>query len=134
MRRWFTAESTTGELCGPDGARWCFVLEDVVRAAKVPGRTAIPAGRYQVGITFSPRFKRRMPLLLDVPGFSGVRIHPGNTAADTEGCLLVGAERGENCVRRSREAYAALLAQLQQWLKREPVTLLIESASAPTEG
>lgn len=86
----------------------CYTCEDAVRAVKVPGRTAIPAGTYQIKTTFSPRFSRMLPLLLDVPGFDGVRIHPGNTAEDTEGCILPGAERHPKGVGRSREAFAAL--------------------------
>jgi hypothetical protein len=66
-------------------------LEDQVRRGqKVPGETAIPEGKYEVRITWSPRFKRHLPLLIDVPGFDGIRIHPGNNHTHTEGCLLVG--------------------------------------------
>lgn len=63
---------------------------------KIHGRTAIPRGRYRVTITESNRFKKLMPLVHDVPGFSGIRIHGGNTEANTEGCPLLGARRTRN--------------------------------------
>lgn len=93
----------------------CHTLEDQLRPGgdKVPGATAIPAGRYRVQLTHSPRFGCIMPLLEDVPGFAGVRIHTGNTAADTEGCILVGQTTGPAAVYRSRVAYETLLARLQ---------------------
>ena len=93
----------------------CYVLEDADRyleagGTKVYGRTAIPRGRYQVKTTWSPRFKKNLPLLLEVPQFLGVRIHPGNDVGDTEGCLLPGTsadtERGR--VGASRVAFNAL--------------------------
>jgi hypothetical protein len=66
-------------------------------------------------VTFSNRFQKPLPLLLAVPGFSGVRIHSGNTAADTEGCILVGASDGnpgDGWLGRSREAFATLFAKI----------------------
>jgi len=88
-----------GRLFGP-GDFTCFTLEDIVRPdpnpatpeneAKVYGETAIPAGRYRVRITWSPKFKKDLPILMNVPGFDGIRIHKGNTPADTKGCILVG--------------------------------------------
>jgi hypothetical protein len=107
------ASCTLGELFVGDELE-CFTLEDVVRdGPKVPGETAIPAGRYQVIITFSNRFQCDMPILLDVPGFTGVRIHPGNTDADTEGCILVGRARHGEALLASRKAYTALYAKIE---------------------
>jgi hypothetical protein len=95
------------------GVWFCHTLEDRVRPTKIPGQTAIPAGRYQVIISMSPRFKRPLPLLLAVPGFEGIRIHPGNTAEDTEGCILPGYARGQNSVLQSRAAFDGLFSHLQ---------------------
>jgi hypothetical protein len=107
------ARATIGELA-IEGQFECFTLEDVVRAAgiKVPGATAIPEGDYPVQITWSPRFKTRMPLLLGVPGFEGIRIHPGNTDQDTEGCILVGQDVQDGALFRSRPAYNNLFTKL----------------------
>lgn len=111
-RRWYTDRSTVGVLRA--GAFMCFTLEDRVHdGPKIPGATAIPAGRYRVEITFSNRFQRLMPLLLDVPGFTGIRIHAGNTDADTSGCILVGRSRGPDWIGSSREAYRALFGLIR---------------------
>ncbi len=128
-RTTYTRESTVGELFA-DGVFECYVLEDVVRPAgqKAFGRTAIPAGTYGVAVTMSNRFRRLMPLLLDVPGFTGVRIHSGNTAADTEGCLLLGLDRKTDFVGRSRDAYSRFFPRLQDALKNGPVRLTITDA------
>ena len=91
----------------------CWTLEDEVRdGPKVPGKTAIPAGRYRVKMTQSVRFQRRLPEVLDVPGFSGVRIHVGNTAADTAGCILVGTDRSDSVILHSRVAVERLCGKL----------------------
>ena len=102
QREEFTTESTVGKLyfrlSDRDPWTWlCWTLEDVVRevpgepveAWKTPGETAIPRGTYAVRVTRSSRFKADLPILLNVPGFEGIRIHGGNTAADPEGCILV---------------------------------------------
>lgn len=100
-------------------------------AVKVPGESAIPAGRYRVALTWSNRLQRVLPLLLDVPGFTGVRIHAGNTAADTAGCLLVGQLREAAAVLDSRAALAALLPKLEAAAGRqEPIWIEIEEPAA----
>jgi hypothetical protein len=116
-----------------DGAHQCYICEDQVRALgapKVPGFTAIPNGQYGLVIDRSPLFSARSgcdvftPAILGVPGFSGVRIHPGNTEKDTEGCLLPGEDFDLQGVRRSIPAYFALLAKLRAVLNiHEPVTV-----------
>ena len=116
-----------------DGAFQCFTCEDEVREIvgqsvstwKIPGRTAIPVGTYKVIVSMSQRFHRPLPLLLDVPGFDGIRIHPGNTAADTAGCVLPGLVRGSASVGGSRQAFDALFARIQASLA---VTITIEPA------
>lgn len=98
-----------------DGVEMCYTLEDVVRpdGVKIYGETAIPAGRYRVIVNRSNRFQCDMPLILDVPNFSGVRIHPGNTAADTHGCILVGLEQRDNTLIGSRLAYDPILHKVR---------------------
>lgn len=90
-RKEYGDDSTVGDLY-LDGVWESATLEDglAVNGIKVAGKTCIPDGTYEVLITWSPRFKRRLPLLIDVPGFDGIRIHPGNTVEETTGCLLVG--------------------------------------------
>lgn len=115
-RRWLSDESTVGELYA-DGERLCFVLEDRYRgdalSDKVPGKSAIPCGVYEIIITHSPRFGVDMPLLLNVPGFKGVRIHWGNDPEDTDGCLITGTEREPNKVLHSRVAYGVVFQAIQ---------------------
>lgn len=121
------ADVTIGSL-SIDGAWQCWTLEDVVRppeAPKVFGQTAIPYGLYGVAITMSPHFGRLLPELLKVPNFSGVRIHPGNTTADTEGCILVGQDRLGKSLGHSRAAFDVLFPILRDALAKGPVTLEI---------
>lgn len=105
----------------------CFTLEDTVRVgAKVFGKTAIPAGVYGVDITYSPHFGRNLPLLVNVPNFEGVRIHPGNTDADTEGCILVGTTESADFIGNSRVAFEALFAKLDAaHTQHEPIVIEI---------
>lgn len=70
---------------------------------KVDGVTAIPTGKYKVSMTFSPKYKREMPHVMNVKGFTGIRIHSGNTAADSEGCILLGNNNRVGWISNSRE-------------------------------
>ena len=95
---------TLGEL-SIDGEKFCHTLEPTWRkpeARKIPGKTAIPEGRYPIVITLSPKFKQWLPLLLHVPNFTGIRIHAGNMAKDTKGCILVGENTGKGVLSDSR--------------------------------
>lgn len=116
-----------------DGEWECWTLEDPVREGpKIPGMTAIPYGAYRVDITFSNRFQQMMPLLLDVPNFSGVRIHAGNFAKDTEGCPLVGQLRFATSVGKSRAAYDVLFPKLKAAKSRgEPISIEIVKGDPP---
>lgn len=120
-----SSKSTIGDLF-IDGNRFCFTLEDVYRGLrqdmdlgtikriKQAGVTAIPTGTYKVKLTMSNRFKKVLPEILNVPGYSGVRIHAGNTDADTEGCILVGnTNPSKDFVGGSQDAIRSLLAILQ---------------------
>jgi hypothetical protein len=107
-----------------DGIFECFTLEDKDRhlesgGQKIPGETAIPKGRYQVIIDYSNRFQEMMPHILSVPDFEGIRIHPGNTDADTHGCILVGQVKSSDSVLSSRLAYAAFLKKLKSAIDRK---------------
>jgi hypothetical protein len=113
MRRKSSDKATIGRLL-IGGVFQCWTLEDVVRPTKIAHETAIPAGRYEVVITESVRFKRRLPLLVDVPGFEGIRIHPGNCAADTDGCILVGTAPATDWVGGSRAAFDSLFSVLDR--------------------
>lgn len=106
----------------------CFTLEDAIADVKIPGRTAIPAGRYPVVLTPSRRFQRVLPLLRDVPAFDGIRIHAGNVIADTAGCVLVGRDRAEAAIRQSRVALESLLEALTR--ATTPIEIRIENPPA----
>jgi hypothetical protein len=109
-----------------DGVLFCNTIEDEERQVKIAGATAIACGNYQVIINRSNRFKRLMPLLLNVANFEGVRIHNGNTAKDTEGCLLVGTYLQQGYISNSRVTFAALFKKMQTAIANgEKITLKI---------
>jgi len=130
IRKEFTDLSTIGDL-SINGVFECFTLEDKVRdfkadgSGKVYGKTAIPKGNYEVVLTYSNRFKQVMPLLLNVPYFEGIRIHPGNKNEDTHGCLLVGNDKSKDLISNSKVAYQKLLARIKAVSKFEKVFIEI---------
>lgn len=134
-REHFNDKCTIGELTVDGDDFKCYTLEDKDRklsaedspefivGMKVYGKTAIPYGTYELAVTFSNRFKKNLPLLLNVKGFEGIRIHTGNTDADTHGCLLVGTEKDvvNNRILNSRTAFAELMLLINERIKTEKV-------------
>lgn len=128
LRDTFTDKSTSGTL-SIDGRYECVTLEDADRkleeaGEKIYGQTAIPRGKYSVVLDFSNRFQSVMPRLVNVPDFSGVRIHTGNKNEDTDGCILVGRGRSEDWITESHFAYEALMKKLNEADERgEPISI-----------
>lgn len=133
IRDVFREDFTLGQLSTPVGS--FYTCEDAFREVqgkpvqdwKIPSMTAIPMGNYRVIITYSQRFKKHLPLLLDVKGFTGIRIHAGNTHEDTEGCILIGQGRSSDrgMVTNSRAAMALFQPALEQWISTGDVWLQI---------
>jgi len=132
-----TNKSTIGEL-KINGVFECFILEDKDRGLrkdmpisellvmKIKTKTAIPAGRYEIVVSFSDKFQKMLPLLLDVPAFAGIRIHPGNTDANTEGCLLPGKTKSPDMIGSSRVAFTALFDKIKAALQREKIFITVK--------
>ena len=114
-----------------------FVLEDAVREQagvpveswKLPGVTAIPTGRYRVIIDYSDHFGKDLPHVLGVPGFDGIRIHPGNTPLDTEGCLLVGYSASilAGTISQSAAASGMFQQELAKMLEQDDVWITVSN-------
>lgn len=133
-REQHTKESTIGSLF-INGEWFCYTLEDYDRdlnrdgdlndegETKVFGETAIPKGVYKVVLNMSQRFKRILPLLLNVVGFDGIRMHRGNKASHSHGCILVGYSRGDDFIGNSAKCEEDLVAKLSQFTE---ITITIE--------
>ena len=131
------AKYTIGKLYIND-KYFCDTLEDTDRgltqsmteqqivSKKVYGETAIPTGTYRIIISYSNKFKKQMPLLLNVPGFAGIRIHSGNTEKDSLGCILVGKNKAVGKVLESRDTYNKLFSILQEANKKETIKITIK--------
>lgn len=132
VQRFKKDKYTHGVLTIADNSFECYTLEDKVREGdifkvKAQNETAIPAGRYEVILNMSNRFKKYMPLLLNVPNFSGIRIHSGNTAAHSEGCILLGYENGnDGFLGNSRAAFNDFMKVLRKVEKKEKIFITIE--------
>jgi hypothetical protein len=139
-RQFAVGDATIGTLT-IDGRFECWTLEDVVREKKVYGTTAIPAGAYPVLLCESPRFSddyetrglgRIVPLLDGVPGFKGVRIHVGNVAAHSHGCILVGQQwdRTSAKIGKSVPAFKQLMKTLLASKTKLRITIRDEVAKS----
>ena len=129
-----TQEYTEGKLY-IDGVYFCDTLEDtdrelyqitdewIIKSIKVYGKTCIPYGTYKVILSISNRFKKLMPEVLNVKGFTGIRIHSGNTHQDTSGCILVGTKSGDGIITKSRKTFNQLMNILRG---NSDITLSIE--------
>lgn len=118
-----------------DGVYFCDTLEDKVRdynkdgdlndpgETKIYGETAIPYGTYEIRLTYSPKFKRKLPLIMNVPGFDGIRMHRGNFPKDTLGCILVGENREKGVVLNSKFYEEELVRRMS--LVDGPITIEI---------
>ena len=132
LNRIFLGSSATiGELWVND-THLCDTLEDRVRpeGEKIYGKTAIPEGTYEVKLTYSPRFKKILPEILNVPNFSGIRIHSLNKAEESEGCIGVGEWNGKdtNWISNSRIAFNELMSLLQKAANnKEKITITINN-------
>lgn len=132
VRSVFNPTSTLGKMY-IDGKFFAFTCEDTDRnlngdcKKKIKAETAIDTGKYEVILNFSNAFKKYLPLLLNVKCFEGIRIHGGNTAANSQGCILIGAEgdmkgRIWNCASK----LASLMAQLKEVEKKSKIYITIE--------
>lgn len=133
LNRIFLGSSATiGELLVND-KYLCDTLEDRVRleGEKVYGKTAIPEGTYEMVLSYSPRFKKILPEILNVPNFTGIRIHCGNSSADSSGCILVGTWDGEkeDWVSDSKVAFNKLMSLLQKAAdNKEKITITVNNS------
>lgn len=108
------------------GLKDSMSVNDILRI-KVKGETCIPSGTYKVDYTYSPRFKKKMPLVCNVKGFEGIRFHTGNTDKDSEGCILVGLNKIKGKLIDSRITYHQFDIVIQNAINvKQPIELTIE--------
>ena len=129
IRETFTEKSTIGSLY-VNGIFFCYTLEDKDRKLEAGGvkeyaKTAIPRGKYKVINSFSNRFKKYLPELVNVPQFAGIRIHAGNTAEHSEGCILVGSTKAVDFIGNSKVTFDKLMKAIQAVEKYEKINIEI---------
>ena len=130
IRETFTEKSTIGSLY-VNGIFFCYTLEDKDRKLESGGvkeyaKTAIPRGKYKVINSFSNRFKKYLPELVNVPQFAGIRIHAGNKAEYSEGCILVGETKTVDFIGQSQVTFGKLMKAIQAVEKIEKINITIE--------
>lgn len=135
-RKYLNNNYTIGNLY-INGKFYCNTIEDTVRdfnknsifdcgELKISGHTAIPYGIYEVVVTYSPKFRRYLPLLLDVKHFDGIRIHRGNTEKDSSGCIIPGENKKKGMVLDSTKYELELTKLIRECNNRkEKVTIKI---------
>ena len=134
-RKWLKDKYTIGNLY-VNGVFFCNVLEDKIvdinkngtfdcGEFKISGHTAIPYGKYDVKVTYSPKFKKELPLLLNVPHFEGIRIHEGNTPEESSGCLLLGENKQKGKVLNSKTYVTKLTQLLKETERKEKIIIKI---------
>jgi len=140
LRRIFKGTSYTIGKLYLDGTYFCDTIEDTVRnlpitcpttpkglpckcPEKVYAQTAIPSGRYKITIEYSPRFKRKLPYLHDVPHFIGILMHSGNDQTHSSGCIIVGKNKVKGKVLESRATLDKLLTNLKD---EKDIIIIIE--------
>lgn len=134
LKRFFSGKNDTMGMLLIDWMFVCFTLEDEKREVKVPGETRIPEGTYPLTLRFSPshspRYGHDMIAVNNVPGFTGILIHKGNTEKDTAGCPLVGnmlqfKPGGNNYLGESTLAYDRIYPIISEAIKKEPTYLIV---------
>jgi hypothetical protein len=117
------------------GRHLFYTLEDVERVKKIAKETAIPTGTYEIRLTKSPRFGTVLPELLNVPNFTDIRIHWGNTAGKTEGCILIGSSKQKDALGYgTRTAIKELMALLEPYAKENAGIRITIKGSKLAEG
>jgi hypothetical protein len=139
IRKEFSSKTSIGELYIND-VFFCYTLEDTdrnlmqtmgkkeIEELKIYGKTAIPYGRYEVIMSWSNKFKCIMPLVNGVVGYTGIRIHKGNSEVDTLGCLLVGMKKGIDKITNSTDAFDRLFILLKDACAKGKVWITYEKA------
>ncbi len=120
----FTDQSTLGEI-SMDGQYFCKCLELSCRKGDEGGRLAIDPGRYEIKITYSPRFKRDTAEIMNVPGRTGIRFHPANYYTQLDGCVAPGFRTETNSIFESVKANDALHAEIKRRLAVAPLYISI---------